>query len=114
MQWLVTSAQESEKPFFQFCERGDIAHVKDFLLSQRSNASDVKNAVEPLHKKSAVHVAAENGHAVLVEYLLMQHFKPNARDKQLRTPLHCAALKGYEGVCDTLLKYGANVSAVDG
>ena len=34
------------------------------------------------------------GHTSLVEFLLLKGFRPNARDRTLKTPLHIAAFYG--------------------
>ena len=38
----------------------------------------------------------------------------NAVDAEKRTPLHCAACKGYVDIAKVLIRNGANVNAVDG
>jgi ankyrin repeat protein len=53
------------------------------------------------------------GRTGTVELLLMSGFNPNARDRLLRTPLHMAALYGWDGCADTLLRTGADVNARD-
>ena len=70
------------------------------LLS--SGFGNVKTAVNQ-YTRNLLHVACEYGHPVLVEFLLMQGFNPNSRDKILCTPLHYACLKGYEYIADILI-----------
>lgn len=53
------------------------------------------------------------GKAAIVELLILNSFNPNARDKMLRTPLHYAALYGWDSVADTLLRAGADILAKD-
>jgi len=43
----------------------------------------------------------------------MKGFNPNARDRQLKTPLFVAATKGHELICDVLVKYGGDLLTRD-
>ena len=60
-----------------------------------------------------MHVSAESGKSAIVELLLLNNFNPNARDRSLKTPLHYAALHGWDAVADTLLRTGGDILAKD-
>ena len=55
--------------------------------------------------------AAYQGHAEVVELLLMKGANVNARDKDGTTALMCAARRGYIEITELLLNYGINVNA---
>ena len=66
-----------------------------------------------LTKKSPLHLAAKHGHISVMECLLRNGFKPNARDRTLKTPLHIAAYYGQAIAADTLLKNGGDMKLKD-
>ncbi|KRW98286.1 Ankyrin repeat-containing domain [Pseudocohnilembus persalinus] len=111
MQWMLEKEQQYQKPFFLACNSGDLQKVKDIL--KKSNDQSYKSAVDRNHK-NGLHIASEQGHNVLVEFLLMQGFNPNARDKALKTPLHYACTKGHEYIVNLLIQQGADYQACDG
>jgi ankyrin repeat protein len=52
---------------------------------------EVLDAVEKTSKKTALHFASEEGHALMVSFLLNKGARVDSRDKLLRIPLHLAA-----------------------
>lgn len=58
-------------------------------------------------------IAAENGHASVVEVLLKAEANVNAVGIEGCTPLHFAAGNGHVDIVNLLLEKGANVNAVD-
>ena len=90
LQWATKRQSDDQyEPFFQLVKDGDIGRVVEFIRSS-GNATDVLDAVERTSKKSALHVAAAEGHTQLCEFLLNKGARVDARDKLLRTPLHLA------------------------
>ena len=71
------------------------------------------NKVGSHYGKTALHAAAEKGHAVVVEALCSNQADPNQVDDNSQSPLHICALKGYEGVAKSLLSHKADPNAVD-
>lgn len=62
-----------------------------------------------------VHMAAQNGHAAAVEFLIDQmHADREAKDDEGSAPLHIAVARGHEDVVECLLRRAAKVDAVDG
>lgn len=60
-----------------------------------------------------LHTAAQMGHKDIVELLLAQKAKVNAKNSDGFTPLHCAAQRGYMEVAELLLANKADVNARD-
>jgi ankyrin repeat protein len=64
--------------------------------------------------RTALHVAANGGHAACVAYLLAHRADANASDdKFLWTPLHAASAAGHADVCALLIAAGADAEAAD-
>lgn len=71
--------------------------------------ADIKLADE--FGKSALHLAAENGHQSAVDLLLKHDAEVNARDAQGETALHLAARSGRFEVIESLAANGADLNA---
>ena len=61
-------------------------------------------------KRTALHLAVKEGFDILAEYLINEGFAVNARDRELKTPLHYCK---NELTCQILLKHSASVLAKD-
>src|SRR5207249_1100040 len=61
--------------------------------------------------KTALHCAAENGQAKMIEVLLARNAAVNLMDHEGRTPLHFAAQRGQTEIVQLLLAKGAEVNA---
>ena len=81
--------------FFDLCKQGDTGRVVQFLRQWKDQSAQILSEVDQTNGKSGLHYAVEECHPQLVEYLLNKGAKADARDKMLKTPLHCACLKGY-------------------
>lgn len=63
IQWATKkSSDDALEPFFQMVKEGDIGRVVDFLRAS-ANVDEVLDSVERTSKKSALHIAAGEGHA---------------------------------------------------
>jgi cytohesin len=62
-----------------------------------------KNAIA----RTALHVAAWNGHAEAVTALLAAGLDPNAQDSEGATPAHYAEDEGHEVIANLLREHGA-------
>ncbi|GFR44035.1 hypothetical protein Agub_g5192, partial [Astrephomene gubernaculifera] len=71
------------------------------------------NSAEPTMSWTPLHVAANNGAAVIVRELLARGARHDVADKDGRTPLHLAAHGGHSEAVRDLLRAGAAASARD-
>ncbi|XWS73658.1 hypothetical protein CRYUN_Cryun02cG0147600 [Craigia yunnanensis] len=63
--------------------------------------------------RTALHMAAANGHLGIVEYLIGNGADVNASNVENNTPLHWACLNGHVEVVKKLVLSGANVSLLN-
>lgn len=63
--------------------------------------------------RTALHMAAANGHHGIVEYLISKGVDLNALNEEKNTPLHWACLNGHVQVVKTLILAGANGSVLN-
>jgi len=109
--WLTKSKTLNGQfgPLFELCKQGNLSKVVEFI---KKNGNDTLFATD-VAMKSALHIAAANGHTKLCETLINMGASFEARDKFLRTPLHLAASGGYETVAETLIRLGADPMVKD-
>ena len=111
--WLLDHGAVNElsplERFVAACARADRA------------AADAMLAADPLlpaqlraEHHLMLHRPAESGNAPGLETMLACGFEPSARDKDNVTPLHRAAMGGHVDAVGVLLKYGADLDALDG
>ena len=86
-----------------FC--GDLGEVARFV----AKGADL-NAVDE-YGNAPLHVAAEAGHAAVVEFLIAHGADMSAADSYGGTPLHLAAIDGHAAVVEYLIAKGADVNA---
>lgn len=94
------------KALMRYCTAGDLNAV-DRLI----NSVDI-NAHAPDTGKTLLHIAAQRGHAEIVEFLMGRGANADARDRLGRTPLHLAAWSK-KSDAGKLLTNAANVDARD-
>lgn len=92
IQWVTRKCMDYYKPLFSNIARGDLGKVKDFIR-QFSKDPSLRSAVND-QKKSPLHVSVIEGRYEITEYLILENFKVNARDKTLKTPLHYSCMFG--------------------
>ncbi|XP_057732279.1 uncharacterized protein LOC130947594 isoform X3 [Arachis stenosperma] len=63
--------------------------------------------------RTALHMAAANGHIEIVEYLIGQGVDLNVANEEKNTPLHWACLNGHVEVVKKLIMAGANVGVLN-
>ncbi|XP_057515222.1 uncharacterized protein LOC130796840 [Amaranthus tricolor] len=61
-------------------------------------------------RRTALHMAAANGHHGIIEYLISKGVDLNSLNQEKNTPLHWACLNGHVEVVRTLILAGADVS----
>ena len=87
---------------------GFVPEVK-YLLTEKHTPVDERDA----EQRTALHWAADRGHAAVVDALVHANADVNARDNAGQTPLHYAALCEHEQVARALVAAGADVDATD-
>jgi Ankyrin repeats (3 copies) len=111
--WLVAHGAKDElsplERFVAACARGDRSSA-DAMLEVRPSLRTELSAQHHL----MMHRPAESGHCAVLETMLSCGFDPNARDKDRVTALHRAAMAGQAEAVRVLLKFGADVHALDG
>ncbi|XP_037496967.1 integrin-linked protein kinase 1 [Jatropha curcas] len=86
--------------FLSFASRGD-----RIGLNQMLRAGTSPN-VQDYDKRTALHLAASEGHAPIVELLLHYNANVNLKDRWQRTPLTDARLYGHRDICRILEVHG--------
>ena len=111
--WLVAHGVKEElSPLEQFvaaCARGDRVSAQAML----DGRPGLRGELGPGHHLM-MQRPAESGRAEVLETMLACGFDPNARDKDSVTALHRAAMAGHPAAVRVLLKFGADVNALDG
>lgn len=105
-------AKDELSPLEQFvaaCARGDRATAEAMLAVQPNLRAELRPAHHLL-----MHRPAEAGSAAVLETMLACGFDTDVRDRDNVTPLHRASMAGYPEAVRVLLKFGANVNALDG
>ncbi|KAF6134477.1 hypothetical protein GIB67_034891 [Kingdonia uniflora] len=93
--------------FLSFASRGDKVGLNQMLLEGTSPN------VQDYDKRTALHLAASEGHASIVELLLHYSANVNLEDRWQRTPLTDARLYGHRDICRILEVNGGKDSLTD-
>ncbi|KAG0477137.1 hypothetical protein HPP92_013978 [Vanilla planifolia] len=97
-------------------------HVDAMLEGARYNDIDdlislssigVPLSVKDSQGRTALHMAAANGHLAIVEYLIGNQVDVNASNLEKNTPLHWACLNGHKEVVKALIMAGADPSLLN-
>ncbi|KAI5086241.1 transient receptor potential cation channel, subfamily N, member 1, partial [Silurus meridionalis] len=109
----VTAAiKQTEETPIHYCARvGNTAVLQEMLHNVPSNC--LHSAINMLDKtgRSALLLAAEQGHTTVVKLLLDNHARVDVFDKEGKSPLHLAAEQGHKDIADFLLSKKAVVNA---
>lgn len=87
-----------------------IAQLRQVLSEAQGDKLVVLNSVDAFGD-TAIHLAAQDGYADVVEFLLDQGANPDLPDNMRNTPLHLAALYGHYQVVWLLHRAGADLNA---
>ena len=82
--------------------------------SKPGSKLDVNRMIDSEHGYTALHFAAESGHAACLKLLLERGGDVKATSKSDMTALHYAAWKGHAACLEVLLKGGSDVKATAG
>jgi len=101
---------DDRTPLMMFAEKGDHEAVGALLAYPHRINPDKKNS----KGSTALHLAAANGHASVIETLFEGHLPYiNARNEKGRTPLYEAARNGNPRAVSALLRQGARTDIAD-
>uniref|UniRef100_A0A8C0EQA8 Uncharacterized protein n=1 Tax=Bubo bubo TaxID=30461 RepID=A0A8C0EQA8_BUBBB len=84
-------------------------YLSELEKTWRENDIDALNS----SSETLLHVAAANGHLMIMEYLISKGAKTDVKDRKGRTPLHRAAEKGHGDAVKMLLQHGAYMYSLD-
>ena len=90
--------------FWELVNTGDVTGVTD-LIDSRKGLVDYNR-----YKKTALHLAVQNGHREMVELLLARGVKVDAHDSDGNMPIHVAVRQGQEDIVERLLIGGTNIN----
>ncbi|KAK9116177.1 hypothetical protein Sjap_015124 [Stephania japonica] len=93
--------------FLSYASRGDKVGLNQMLL--KGTSPDVQD----YDRRTALHLAASEGHASIVELLLHYNANVNLQDRWQRTPLTDARLYGHRDICRILEVNGGKDSLDD-
>jgi hypothetical protein len=105
----ATSELSGVEQFVAACARADRATAEAMLRARPA----LRDELRPEHHLM-IHRPAEAGQAPVLETMLACGFDRDARDKDQVTPLHRAAMGGHPDAVRVLLRFGADVNALDG
>ncbi|KAK6865444.1 hypothetical protein PG995_001972 [Apiospora arundinis] len=117
----VASGHDNLVPIFaKYNPRKEpVAVVKQIIHDAENAALNLIQAGWEIHgrylerRRTALHYAAEKGHAKVVAALLEREVAVDIFDRGRNTPLHLAAMSGRDQCVDLLLAHGADVLAED-
>ena len=103
----VEACIDGSTPLMVTAESGDLATAR--ILLDRGALIGARNG----NKQEALHLAAANGHNLVVGLLIERGADREAMDKENRTALHLAAANGHNLVIELLVCGGADKNAKD-
>ena len=106
---LALPAFSGQPLIFKSAADGNVQAVKSLLAYKPDYATQPDKDTG----NTALHYAAQAGHADVVRLLLANGANANARNQDGQTPLHMAVWKVYYRTFDALIEAGAEINAVD-
>ncbi|KAL6254433.1 hypothetical protein P5V15_014482 [Pogonomyrmex californicus] len=96
------------------CQNGDLDRIKTIFEKEGHRIRGWGSFGHEVSGDTVLHVAAQAGNMSIVKYLSKHtdEFKVNVKNKDMKTPLHCAAQFAREDVLKYLLENGAEVDAL--
>jgi hypothetical protein len=111
--WLVAHGATDEltpiERFIAACASGDRESARAMVDARPDLRAELSHEHHLMLQRPA-----ESGNTVALETMLACGFNPNVRDKDNVTALHRAAMAGHPDAVRVLLRFGADVNALDG
>ena len=109
--YLTNKRKEQIKTLFEACKEGDFEKVRNYIeeLEYYTILTELKDSSE----NTLLHVACQNGHLEIVQYLVQNGAEVNARNNQKDTPLALACPGRHTDIVKFLMQNGANIDTVN-
>ncbi|MFP3030993.1 MAG: ankyrin repeat domain-containing protein [Wolbachia sp.] len=102
---LLQSIKGANDKLLEAAKSGNIDDVENLLNREEKVQVNAENEFE----ETPLHLAAQNGHKDVVEFLFSKGAKVDVKNKFEETPLHFAAQNGHKDVVEFLFSKGAKV-----
>ncbi|KAK3511793.1 hypothetical protein QTP70_023189, partial [Hemibagrus guttatus] len=109
----AANRQTGETPIHYCARVGNVEVLQEMLSNVTSQCLQTAINKQDKAGRSALLLAAEQGHTPVVKLLLENNARVDVFDESKQTPLHLAAASGQLDVCSSLLNLGADITATD-
>ena len=112
---IIEKPTDFEPDIFIAAEQGKFESVQ-YLIDKEgvdANLMTIKDYENIVEGDTLLHVACQNGHLSIVQYLISKKVNIESKDSLDGTPLHIACQNGHLPIVQYLIKKGASIEAND-